>query len=380
MVVSNKSAMGIIFPNSFDALIPEMANVRLMASIPFASRYRMIDFVLSSMSNCDIDNVAVLPNRKYHSLMDHLGSGREWDLVRKNGGLSIFPPYAESAKAVATGRVGQIAGILGFLKEQKEKYVVLADSNIAINIDFKAMIEAHIATGADVTIAYNEQTVPESFVKSDNVNKDFYYSLTIDGGKVKKILVNPVDAGVQNLSLNIFVIARELLIELIEVAFMRGQVHFTRDILLNQVNHLNIQAYKYDGYAARIWGINSYFEENMKLLDDYNLDALFAGGPIYTKIRDDNPTRYITGSKAANVMVADGCVIEGEVENSILFRGVKIAKGAKVKNCILMQDTVVEAGANIEYLITDKDVVVSAGKEMKGTDSYPVYITKGVTV
>ena len=380
MVVSNKSAMGIIFPNSFDALIPEMANVRLMASIPFARRYRMIDFVLSSMSNCDIDNVAVLPNRKYHSLMDHLGSGREWDLVRKNGGLSIFPPYAESAKAMNTGRVGQIAGILGFLKEQKEKYVVMADSNIAINIDFKAMIEAHIASDADVTIAYNEQTVPESFVKSDNVNKDFYYSLTIDGGKVKKIYVNPTDGGVQNLSLNIFVIARELLIELVEVAFMRGQVHFTRDILLNQVNHLNIQAYKYDGYAARIWGINSYFEENMKLLDDYNLDALFAGGPIYTKIRDDNPTRYITGSKAANVMVADGCVIEGEVENSILFRGVKIAKGAKVKNCILMQDTVVDAGANIEYLIADKDVTISAGKEMKGTDSYPVYIAKGVTV
>jgi glucose-1-phosphate adenylyltransferase len=242
------------------------------------------------------------------------------------------------------------------------------------------MIATHIASGADVTIAYNEQTVPESFVKSDNVNKDFYYSLTIDGGKVKKIYVNPTDGGVQNLSLNIFVIARELLIELVEVAFMRGQVHFTRDILLNQVNHLNIQAYKYDGYAARIWGINSYFEENMKLLDDYNLDALFAGGPIYTKIRDDNPTRYITGSKAANVMVADGCVIEGEVENSILFRGVKIAKGAKVKNCILMQDTVVEAGANIEYLIADKDVTISAGKEMKGTDSYPVYIAKGVTV
>ncbi len=372
--------MGIIFPNSFDALIPEMANIRLMASLPFASRYRLIDFVLSSMSNCDIDNVAILPSRKYHSLMDHLGSGREWDLVRKNGGLSIFPPYAESSAAVATGRVGSIAGILGFLKEQKEKYVVMADSNIAVNIDFKAMIEAHIASGADVTIAYNEQAVPESFVKSDSVNKDFYYSLTLEEGKVKKILVNPVEDGVQNLSLNIFVIDRELLIDMIGTAFMRGQIHFTRDILLNKVNHLNIQGYKYDGYVARIWGIDSYFEENMKLLDDYNLDALFAGGPIYTKIRDDNPTRYISGSKAANVMVADGCVIEGEVENSILFRGVKIAKGAKVKNCILMQDTVVEAGANIEYLITDKDVVVSAGKEMKGTDSYPVYITKGVTV
>ena len=126
--------------------------------------------------------------------------------------------------------------------------------------------------------------------------------------------------------------------------------------------------------------MKSYFDENMKLLDDYNLDALFSGAPIYTKIRDDNPTRYINGAKARNVMVADGCIIEGEVENSILFRGVKVATGAKVKNCILMQDTVVEAGAEIEYLITDKQVKVTAGKEMKGTDTFPFYIAKGHSV
>ena len=148
----------------------------------------------------------------------------------------------------------------------------------------------------------------------------------------------------------------------------------------SQVSRLNIQAYKYDGYIARISGMKSYFDENMKLLDDYNLDALFSGAPIYTKIRDDNPTRYINGAKARNVMVADGCIIEGEVENSILFRGVKVAKGAKVKNCILMQDTVVEAGAEIEYLITDKQVKVTAGKEMKGTDTFPFYIAKGHSV
>lgn len=118
----------------------------------------------------------------------------------------------------------------------------------------------------------------------------------------------------------------------------------------------------------------------MKLLDDYNLDALFSGAPIYTKIRDDNPTRYVDGAKVSNVMVADGCVIEGEVENSILFRGVQIAKGAKVKNCILMQDTVVESGASIEYLIADKNVKVSAGKEMKGADTFPLFIAKNHTV
>lgn len=180
--------------------------------------------------------------------------------------------------------------------------------------------------------------------------------------------------------MNIYVIDRELLIDMVNTAFVRGQEHFNRDVLLTQLSKLNVQAYKYEGYMARISGIKSYFDENMKLLDDYNLDALFSGAPIYTKIRDDNPTRYVDGAKVSNVMVADGCVIEGEVENSILFRGVQIAKGAKVKNCILMQDTVVESGASIEYLIADKNVKVSAGKEMKGADTFPLFIAKNHTV
>ncbi len=180
--------------------------------------------------------------------------------------------------------------------------------------------------------------------------------------------------------MNIFVVERELLIDLINTAFVRGQEFFERDVLLPRLNKMNIQAYKHEGYIARICDMKSYFDENMKLLDEYNLDSLFSGHQIYTKIRDDNPTRYIEGAKAQNVMVADGCVIEGEVENSILFRGVRIAKGAKVKNCILMQDTVVEAGANVEYLIMDKNVTITAGKEMKGTGTFPVYIGKFQTV
>lgn len=380
MVISNQTALGIIFPNSFDTLISGMADVRLMASLPFASRYRLIDFVLSSMSNCGIDNVVILPNRNYHSLMDHLGSGREWDLVRKNGGLNIFPPYAENGAQLSTGRIGSLANILNFLQKQREEYVIMSDANIAANIDFRAMIDAHIETGADVTIVYTEQQLPESFINSDDVNKDYYYSFDVNDGRITKIYVNSVKKDVQNLSMNIFVVKRELLIELVTNAFRQGLQFFTRDVLLPQVNKLNVQGYKYTGYVARVCSINSYFDENMKLLDDYNLDALFDGAPIYTKIRDDSPTRYISGSSVKNVMAADGCIIEGEVENSILFRGVKVAKGAKIKNCILMQDTKVEAGADIEYLITDKQVTVSAGKKMSGTDSYPVYIVKGYTV
>ena len=376
MVKSNTSALGIIFPNSYDSLVPELVNVRLMASIPFASRYRLIDFTLSSMTHANIDNISVMVNNNYHSLMDHLDSGREWDLVRKNGGLHIFPPFAEKESKPYIGRVTALANILDFLRDEKEKYVIMTDTNIVVNFDFRAMLKAHIDSGADVTIAYNEQELPESVMTYQSNDKGFYYTFDIEEGRVKKIYVNPRVPGVQNFAMNIFIIEREMLIDLINTAFVRGQEFFERDVLLPQLNKLNVQAYKYDGYVARISDMKSYFDENMKLLDDYNLDALFSGPSIYTKIRDDNPTRYIEGAKVQNVMVADGCVIEGEVENSVIFRGVKIAKGAKVKNCILMQDTVVEAGANVEYLITDKNVTITAGKEMKGTDTFPVYISK----
>ena len=376
MVNSNKKALGIIFPNSYDNWVPELVNVRLMASIPFASRYRMVDFVLSSMANSGIDNISVIVKKNYHSLMDHLGSGREWDLVRKNGGLNIFPPFMESDSRTYLGRAGALANTLDFLRSQKEKYVVMTDSNIAVNFDFAKMIDAHVESGADITVAYNEQELPANFLYHEANDRDHYYTLNINNGRVEKILINAKDKGVQNFSMNMYVIDRELLINLINEASLRGNEYFERDVLIPQLNKLNVQAYKYDGYLARITGMKSYFDENMKLLDDYNIDGLFEGNPVYTKIRDDNPTRYIDGAKVKNTMAADGCVIEGEVENCVLFRGVKIAKGAVVKNCVLMQDTVVEAGANVEYTITDKNVVISAGKELKGNDSFPVYIPK----
>lgn len=377
MLASNTSALGIIFPNSYDALVPELSNIRLMASIPFASRYRMIDFILSSMVNCGISNVTVLVRNNYHSLMDHLGAGREWDLTRKNGGLNIIPPFAEKQNKLFNGHVEALANILEFLRHQNEKYVFLSDANIAVNFDFKAMLQMHIESGADVTAAYIAEELPASALKHTANDRGLYYTFALTGSRISKIYINPRDTGVQNFSMNIYCIDRKKLIDLINTAFVRGQVYFERDVLAPNLDSLNVQGFKYEGYAARISDMKSYFEENMKLLDDKNLDALFSGNPIYTKIRDDNPTRYISGSKVSNVMVADGCIIEGQVENSILFRGVKVAKGAVVKNCILMQDTVIEEGARVDYTITDKQVVISAGKEMKGADTFPLYIAKG---
>ena len=266
------------------------------------------------------------------------------------------------------------------MKSQKEKYVIMSDTNVVVNFDFNAMLQSHIDNGADVTIAYNEQELPEELLNYQTSDRIFYYTFDLEQGRIRKVYINPKTSGVQNTSMSIFVIERELLIELVSNAYTQGRSFFMRDIIMPQLGKLNVQAYKYTGYVGRISGMKSYFEENMKLLDDYNLDALFSAGPIYTKIRGDNPTHYKDGAKVQNVMIADGCVIEGEVENSVLFRGVKVGKGAKIRNCILMQDTVVEAGANVEYLITDKNVTITAGKAMKGTDTFPVYIEKFKTV
>ena len=380
MLSTNSQALGIIFPNSYDTLMPELANERLMASIPFASRYRMIDFVLSSMVNSGIDNVSLIVRKNYLSLLDHLGSGREWDLTRKNGGLNIVPPFSMKTTKVYSGRIDALISIVNFLKRQKEEYVVMSDANIAANVDFRAIIDAHIASGADVTVAYKKLGLPTSNLDAFAAEEELYYTLELDGTKVSKIKINEKGEGVHNVSMNIYVIRRTALIEMIADAYVKGHTYFERDILLPQLDTLNVQAYEFTGYAATFHDLRTYFKESMALLNQENLDGLFGPAPIYTKVRDDNPTRYIKGSKVKNTMAADGCVIEGEVENCILFRGVKVAKGAVVKNCVLMQDTVVSEGVSIEDVITDKDVTITAGTSLKGTESFPIYIGKGQTV
>ena len=380
MISSKAEALGIIFPNSYDSLVPDLVSERLMASIPFASRYRMCDFMISSMVHCGIDNISILVRKNYHSLLDHLGNGREWDLARKNGGLNIVPPFAQKQIKVFSGRIEALESIRGYLIKQTEKYVILSDANIAVNFDFNALLDAHIKSGADVTMVYRKQEISQSLIRQSTAGMDLYYALGINGDRVSKIYINPKESGEMNFSLNIYVIDRELLIRMVDEAYLHGDVYFVRDILEKKIDQLDVRGFCYDGYVAHIHDMNSYFEENMRLLKEENINALFSGNQIYTKIRDDNPTRYINGAKAKNVMVADGCVIEGEVENSVLFRGVKIGKGAKVKNCVLMQDTVIEDNASVEYVITDKNVTISEGKSLTGNDTFQVYVAKGQVV
>lgn len=379
--MNNEEALGVIFANSYDALIPEMVSERLMASIPFAGRYRVCDFIISSMVHSGIDNISLIVKKNYHSLMDHLGSGQEFDLARKKGGINIVPPYAQKQIKVYEGRIEALESLKGYLRKCSQKYVIMADANYVFNFDFRDLIEEHKKSGADITAMYCKQEIPKVFLKPNSNNEELYYTFDIVDDRVNKIYINAKEPGKVDFCMNIFIMEREKLIRVVDDAFVHGYSYFTRDLLAGNTDTLNIHAYEFKGYASQITDMKSYFEENMRLLDEDNRAALFKNGnSIYTKIRDDNPTRYINGSKAKNVMVADGCVIEGTVENSILSRGVKVGKGAKVKNCILLQDTVVEDGANLEYVITDKNVCISRNKSLTGNDSFQVYVAKGQTV
>ena len=251
MVNSNVNALGVIFANTYDNLVPELVAERSMASIPFGGRYRLIDFTLSSMANAGIDNVSVIVRKNYHSLMDHLGAGREWDLTRKRGGLNIVPPFAERSVKLYSGRVDALDSILNWLEAQKERYVILSDSYIAMNFDFGKLIDAHVASGADVTMVYNRAPIPEG-ARSDN------YTIRMDeDGRVTEILSNDYRMGEQNLAMNIYVIERESLIHLIHDASVRGLVYFERDILARNLKLLNVKAFKFGGYVARISDMKS---------------------------------------------------------------------------------------------------------------------------
>lgn len=371
----NINALGVIFPNTYDDLIPQLTQHRTMASVPFGGRYRMIDFTLSGMVNAGIENVTVIAKKNYHSLMDHLGSGREWDLVRKRGGLNIVPPYAQSHNKQYHGRVEALNSIIGYLSQQREKYVVLSDCNVAAAVNYAKLIDAHIQSGANVTMVYERSEIAPALMTAN-------YTFTMDDtNRITEIRWNDYRTGVQNLSMGLIVMDREELIAMVKDAVVRNLLYLERDILGQSLTKLKVQGYCYEGYRGRIYDVQSYFDENMRLLNPENVAALFpADRPVYTKVRDEAPVRYAMDCRVHRCLVADGCIIEGEVENCIVFRGVKISRGAVVKNCVLMQGTVVEANVKMDHIVTDKNVTITTNRILRGNEAFPVYVEKGTIV
>ena len=345
--------MGIIFSNIYDERLGEIASHRTLASLPFGGRYRLIDFVLSNMVNSGITNVGVITKQNYQSLMDHLGNGKEWDLDRKVDGLFILPPFGTGQKSVYRGKIEALWGTRRFLERSNEEYVLLADANIICNLDYRDMLKRHISSGRQISvITKREEITGPADTKDVVVRSDF-------GGRVAEVLMHYSVPGTESCGIGMYIMKRTFLLELLYEANSYNLVDFEREILQAKCGLLDIGNLDFEGRILRIDGVLRYFEANLALLNPLVREEMFfRSGAIYTKVRDEVPTRYAEGSSLANCLIADGCEIAGRVENSILFRGVKIGRGAVIRNCILMQDTNIGENVELDYTICDNIIIL----------------------
>jgi glucose-1-phosphate adenylyltransferase len=364
-----KEVMGVINLVNEPGNLEELTYERAVASVPFGGRYRLIDFMLSSMVNSGIRNVAVFTHTKYRSLMDHIGSGKEWDLARKRTGLFVLPPAVEEHTEMLKGDLYYFHKHRDYFYRSPQEYIVISRSHMVCNIDLSQVIKYHKESKADVTVVYKED---------DDQNHAVCRRLRVSGdGRVSAMYEHFSKTDSNKVSMEIYVMQKDLLLDLVETSLASGYDHFVRNAIMKNMDRLTIYGYAYKGYLGVVNTINSYYQHSLNMLNPDVWQELFSKpGTIYTKVKDEAPTKYTPNAVVRNSLIANGCVIDGTVENCILFRGVKVAQGAYLKNCIIMQNGYIAERAEIENAILDKDVVIHNDVKLKGDPKAPFIAAK----
>lgn len=360
--------MGILNLNENEDNIKSLTRTRPLASIPVAGRYRIIDFILSNMVNAGIRNIGIFTQSKSRSLADHLGSGKPWDLDRKIGGMFLFNFGVGNTYL---SDLEMLRNNIEYFYQSKANYVILASSQMICNIDFVEAAKAHEESGKDITVIYKKvDNGTKSFIDCDVLNID-------EDNSVISVGQNIGIEDVNNISMEIFIMSKETLLKLIYSCIKKGYCRTIKQCIYRNIENLTINAYEFKGYVECINSINAYYKANMDMLDiKVNKELFYNNGLIYTKVKDEAPTKYSCSSKVSNSMIANGCIIEGSVENSIISRRVIIHKGAKVKNCIIMQNCEIKEDVKLANVIIDKNVVIDREKELRGDKEFPLVIEK----
>lgn len=364
-------ATGIILADDKRIHLSELSRPRALAAMPFAGRYRLIDFGLSNMANSGVTLVGVSTLNKYKSLMDHLGTGSAWDLDRKNQGLHILPPYLTSENYY--NESDDLKGLLDFIRGTKYKNVIISSSNVVFICDYSKVMEHHLESGAQITVMYNRDGITEG-----NVN----VILEMDRkNKVKDVFVNPEKAPSNRNSLGVLCMSKDLLVDLLSDAVAHGVSNLTTELILRKCDLLDIRGYEFKEPVLRINSIQTYFKASMDLLKPEIAKAIFwSEDPVYTKVKDEAPAYIEPGVEVANCMVSDGCLVHGNVSDSVIFRGVEIGKGSKIKNSIIFQGVTIGENVELDHVIIDKDCTIRANTRLMGQTEYPVVIGKGATI
>ena len=369
------NVMGLIFTN--DASLGELTNKRTMASLPFGGRYRQVDFALSNLAAAGIRQIGIISRHNYQSLMNHIGAGEEWGLELEEGGLEFLTPYAMSTTDIYRGKLDALHSVMDFLTfGHEDDYVIMIDSAILSNIDLNDVLESHIASGKDITVVTKTGIA--------NGKKQLDLALKLDKkGEVADIAVDYAAPAEYLASMDIFVLSKKWLVEQVKEHIARNLFHMDRDLVLGlwQKNEASINVYQFPGIAMYNESVEEYFHNSLALIDkNMRHDLFFYNHPVFTRVRDRVPSYYGENCRVENCVVADGCMLEGDVKESILFRNVTVCEGAQVENCVIMNDTVVGEGAELKYVILDKDVTVREGAKLYGTPASPIIIKRGEIV
>lgn len=366
---------GIIFAN--DGSLGELTAQRTMASLPFGGRYRQVDFALSNLACAGIRRVGIVTRHSYQSLMNHVGSGEEWGLEMEEGGLEYLTPFSSSKTSDYRGKLESLYAAMSFLNYSPEDdYVVMIDSAVLCNIDIEAVLDAHIASGKDITV------VTKAGIADGNKKLDLAVKLGKDG-QIADMVVDYAAAPDYEASMDIFVLSTAWLIRQVKEHIAHNLYHMDRDLVMGlwQKGEATVNVYSFDGLAMYNESVEEYFANSLSLVDKEVRQDLFGGNhPVYTKVRDRVPTFYGENCSIENCSVADGCMLGGTVRNSVLFRQVTVYPTAVVENSVIMNDAVIGENCELRYVILDKDVTVRPGSKLIGTPANPVFIKRGEVV
>ncbi len=365
------NAMGLILADNQRVKLGPLSEPRALSAMPFAGRFRIIDFLLSNMVNSGIKRVGVIALTRYKSLMDHLGTGASWDLDRMNQGLYLLPPYINPL--TRSSERSDLSSIIDYIGSGTQDYVVITDCNLVMNTLYNEFLDQHIESGADISVMYNRDGLEYGL---PNI------SLTLNAEEqVVDVLVDSPTPPSEISAVNVAVIEKDLLLSLLEDARSRGITDFNFIRILEYHKQLNLKASELKNGIFRINSMANYFKASMNLFDDNLRHELFSKiTPVYTKVKNRPPCLVEPGSRVKNVLSSDGCIIQGDVENCVLFRGVTVGKGAKLRNSVIFQDTQISNDANLNHVVIDKDSVVKMGVRLLGHPGFPVVIGKGSIV
>ena len=355
-----------------DVSLNGLTEKRPVASVSFLGRYGIIDFVLSNFSNSMIDSVGVLIKEKPRSLLKHMSNGNAWNFNSKNGGINLL--YNEKhVNTMYNHDINNILENIKFFEKENPDYVVVAPNHIVTTMDYSELVENHIASGKDITIvAMKTKNAHEEFIGGD------YIKIDSDTREVVGIEKNMGTAKNRVVSLETYVFSAKVFAKFLKDAQKVSAFFDLRDMLAYSVNERSINIYDYKGFAKAINSYESYYEVSMGFLSLENSTQVFKSNwPIFTKTNDTPPSKYRDDAKVVSAFIANGVIVDGTVEHSILGRNVKIGKGAIVKNSIILSDSVIDPGAHIENVIVDKEARVKNIKTLIGDSKSPTFIKEG---